>query len=598
MNKVFNYSMYLFLLLIFTTSCKDVMKVKSSVRKTQTQMRVLDRTVSQIKKGIGYDGSKKENTEENEVDSTLYLSMKQKNMLNNYSSIFDFLNKGDKQLKSNNFTWDSIQNVYYVKDKNYKTIKPNNEVFGWHPYWMGSKWENYPFELLSTISYFSYKVDPLTGFYTDENHDQIKEWKNTAMVDSAKANNTRVLLTVSCHGYDNNNEFLDNEDRWDMLIKTTSNLLLNRKDSIHGDGIDLNFENLPYFKREKFNRFVKKFKEKLDDEFEKKNEEFFLSITLPAFNSKDNFDVKELQKHADLLIIMGYDYHIGDEVQGAVAPLQSSENSSLSLSSTLQHYQDQGIDPSKTILALPYYGSLWVGKLNQSGNTVINTSTYKKPLTYSEIRKKYIDNDKLKVDPFRDEKSMTNYYSLNFEDNTTEEIWFDDDYTLRKKYDFALSNKLKGIGVWALGYDNGYNDLWNVIEDKFATDQKVIVNPIAESEGYPIRFSKYLLKYKSIFITAAIFFFITIILAFLFLLNDWNIRDSIVRNQLNLLMFVVVVFILLIPITIVIFNFFNEILPTMNLYIKSHWIYYISFFIGLLTMFLAYRIKIKPIKRP
>ena len=140
MNKIFNYSLYLFLLLIFTTSCRDVMKVKSSVRKTQTQMRVLDRTISQIKKGIGYDGSKKENTEENEVDSTLYLSMKQKNMLNNYSSIFDFLNKGDKQLKSNNFTWDSIQNVYYVKDKNYKTIKPNNKAFGWHPYWMGSKW--------------------------------------------------------------------------------------------------------------------------------------------------------------------------------------------------------------------------------------------------------------------------------------------------------------------------------------------------------------------------------------------------------------------------------------------------------------------------
>jgi len=597
MNKIFNYSLYVFLLLILATSCREAMKLKSSVRKTQSQMRIVNTSVNRLKRSVGLN-DKKNKGQEKEEESTDYLTIKQKNMLNNYASIFDFLNKGDKQIKSNNFTWDSIQNVYYLKGKNYKTIKPNNEVFGWHPYWMGSKWENYPFELLSTISYFSYKVDPLTGFYTDENHEQIKEWRNTAMVDSAKSKNTRVLLTVSCHGHDNNNEFLDNEDRWDVLINTTSDLLLNRKDSIQGDGIDLNFENLPYFKREKFNRFVKKFKRDLDNKFEKENKEFFLSITLPAFNSKDNFDVKELQKHADLLIIMGYDYHIGDEAQGAVAPLQSSENSSLSLLSTIQHYQQQGIDPSKTILALPYYGSLWVGSLQQSGKNVINTSTFEKPLTYSEIRKKYIDNDQLNIDPFRDEKSMTNYYSLNFEDNTTQELWFDDDYTLRKKYDFALSNQLKGVGIWALGYDNGYDDLWNVIEDKFSTDKKVIVNPIAESEGYPIKLSKYLLRYKSIFITAAIFFLMTVILAFLVLLFDWNVRNSIIKNQLYFLIFVAIVFILLLPITTLIFNGLNKILPMGNVFIKPQWIYYLSYFIGVITMFFAYRIKIKPIKRP
>jgi spore germination protein YaaH len=597
MNKIFNYSLYVFLLLIFATSCREAMKLKSSVRKTQSQMRIVNTSVNRLKRSVGIN-NKKNKEQEKEEESTDYLTVKQKNMLNNYASIFDFLNKGDKQIKSDNFTWDSIQNVYYLKGKNYKTIKPNNEVFGWHPYWMGSKWENYPFELLSTISYFSYKVDPLTGFYTDENHEQIKEWRNTAMVDSAKAKNTRVLLTVSCHGYDNNNEFLDNEDRWDVLINTTSDLLLNRKDSIQGDGIDLNFENLPYFKREKFNRFVKKFKRDLNNKFEKENKEFFLSITLPAFNSKDNFDVKELQKHADLLIIMGYDYHIGGEAQGAVAPLQSSENSSLSLLSTIQHYQQQGIDPSKTILALPYYGSLWVGSLQQSGNNVTNTSTFEKPLTYSEIRKKYIDNDQLNIDPFRDEKSMTNYYSLNFEDNTTQELWFDDDYTLRKKYDFALSNQLKGIGIWALGYDNGYDDLWNVIEDKFSTDKKVIVNPIAESEGYPIKLSKYLLRYKSIFITAAVFFLMTVILAFLVLLFDWNVRNSIIKNQLYFLLFVAVVFILLLPITTLIYNGLNKILPMGNVFVKPQWIYYLSYFIGVITMFFAYRIKIKPIKRP
>ena len=37
------------------------------------------------------------------------------------------------------------------------------EVFGWHPYWEGSGYTNYTFELLSTVAYFSYEVNPTNG---------------------------------------------------------------------------------------------------------------------------------------------------------------------------------------------------------------------------------------------------------------------------------------------------------------------------------------------------------------------------------------------------------------------------------------------------
>lgn len=581
-------------LLIFVTSCKEAIKLKRSVRKTQTEARFVKRGLAQIKRGVGLNDKKstKQAGDKTEpIDSNAYLTVKQKTMLNNYGYLFDMINQNDYQIKSDNFTYDSIQNVYYVKNKNYKTIKKDKEVFGWHPYWMGSKWKNYPFELLSTISYFSYKIDPSTGGYT--NPAQIEEWNTTAMIDSAKAKSTRVLLTVSCHGFEKNNEFLENKDRWDVLIETVSELLIKR----NADGVDLNFERISYFKREKLNRFVAHFKNKMDNIYAKEGKTFYLSMTLPAYNSRDVFEVKELQKYIDLFVIMGYNYHIGEKAQGAVAPLRSVENS-LSLSTTVTYYLEQGIQPEKTILALPYYGSLWKGELEQDGSSVYNRSTYNKPLTYSEIKKKYIENEDVKINAFRDDKSMTNYYSLTFDDNTTQEIWFDDDYTLSKKYDFALSKKLKGVGIWALGYDNGYTDLWDVIEDKFSTDKKIIKNPIMQAEGYPIRFSKYLLKNKNIFITTAIFFLLTVVLAFLVLLFDWNVRDSIVKNKLMFLLFTAVIFVLLIPITMLIYTGLNELLPEINLFIKSEWKYYISFFVGMLTLFFAYRFKLKPIKRP
>lgn len=588
---------YIFLILVLVTSCREGMKLKSSIRKTQTEFRFVKRSMDQIKKGVGIDDKDLvdlKNNDSEAKDSNAYLGIKQKNMLNNYGYLFDFINQKDDNLRSDNFEYDSINKVYYLNNKDYKTIKPNKEVFGWHPYWMGSKWKNYPFELLSTISYFSYKIDPKTGVFT--NPKQIEQWKNTSMIDSAKAKNTRVLLTVSCHGYDNNNEFLDNIDRWDNLIESLKDLLLYR----NADGVDLNFEGISYFKREKLNRFVRYFKSEFKNIYEQEGKKFFLSMTLPAYNSRDIFDVKELQKHTDILIIMGYDYHVGEKAQGAVAPLRSAENSTLSLSTTLDYYLAEGINPEKTILALPYYGSLWTGKLIQDGNSVYSETNLDdtKSITYGQIREKYIDNDKLNVNAFRDNKSMTNYYNLTFEDNTTQEIWFDDDYTLSKKYDFALSNKLKGVGIWALGYDNGYTELWDVIEDKFSTNQQVIKNPILESEGYPIKFSRFILNKKSLFLTVAIFFLLTVVTAFLVLLFDWNVRDSIIKNQLVFLTFVLIVFILLIPITIVVYNFLNSILPWMNVFIKSSWIIYLAFFLGILTFYLAYKIKLKPIKRP
>jgi hypothetical protein len=38
---------------------------------------------------------------------------------------------------------------------------------------------------------------------------------------------------------------------------------------------------------------------------------------------------------------------------------------------------------------------------------------------------------------------------------------------LSHKYQFAIDNQLSGVGLWALGYDEGYNELWGALSDKF-----------------------------------------------------------------------------------------------------------------------------------
>ena len=570
---------FLSFILVFSSCRRQTMKLRSSVRRTQNDARYFNRDVNNVKNLLGIQGDENKSNNDS-LASNIYTPIDQKNIFTSYGYIYDAINGSDDFVNSSNFYWDSIQKVYYVRDRKYRKIKPENEVFGWHPYWMGSAWKSYPFELLSTISYFSYKLDPKTGSYT--NPEQIQEWRKTAMIDSAKLKKTKVLLTVSSHGYKNNNSFLGDQSKWSTMIDSLTNLLKYRD----ADGVDINFEGLPYLKRGSFNRFIQALRKRLNQNITNKTP--IISMTLPAVDSREIFDVLHLNKFVDLFVIMGYDYNTGPQLQGAVAPLLPFETENISLNNTLKYYLDIGIDPKKTILALPYYGSMWEGTLSQDGST---SSMFERKVTYREIRSLFNEDfiTRNKLSPVLEKKSMTNYFNINYPDNTSKEVWFDDDYTLGKKYDFALTNKLKGIGIWALGYDNGYNELWDVIENKFATDKLKVEDPVGQIEGYPIKVSSYILEKRDLLLVTSLFFLFAVAIGFIITLSDWKVRDSIARNQFHRFIMVMIVFIFLTPIVYLI----NELF-----FLKSNWKYYVVFILGVLTLYLTSLIKIKSIKKP
>ena len=161
-----------------------------------------------------------------------------------------------------------------------------------------------------------------------------------------------------------------------------------------------------------------------------------------------------------------------------------------------------------------------------------------------------------------------------------------------------MSKKLKGVGIWALGYDNGYNNLWNAIEDEFATDIKQYKDPVALAEGYPIKISSFLLKYNKLLFTAAIIFFITVALSFFILLTDWKVRDSILQRKLHQWIFIMICFILILPITALIYNGLNKVLPNINVFIKPEWQIYIAFALGMILFYFIQKFKFKSIERP
>ncbi len=54
-----------------------------------------------------------------------------------------------------------------------------------------------------------------------------------------------------------------------------------------------------------------------------------------------------------------------------------------------------------------------------------------------------------------------------------------------KKYDQVLRRNLAGIGIWALGYDDGYTELWDLIAVKFSTDANIVTADTIFDTGGP-----------------------------------------------------------------------------------------------------------------
>ncbi len=334
-----------------------------------------------------------------------------------------------------------VKELVYNPDS---TFKLNKEVFGWYPYWEKDYYKTVNFSLLSTVAYFSYELNASTG-----NPNTIYDWKTTPLIDSVQSKGKQVLLTVTNFGDRNNKIFLKNTNAMDNCIAQLKSLLKLRK----ANGVCLDFEGIPSSIKSNYADFVAK----LSKELKSQDKTYQVYITVPAVDWAKSLDFASLVSSVDVFVIMGYGYYgTTSNVAGPVAPLSSGKIwEPYNLTTSVDYYLANKIPASKIVLALPYYGALWTTKSDKIGSKV------KKSLgsrTYSYI-KKYV---KTKIQ--YDSVSQSSWSGYKVADsNTYRQCWFDDSESLTAKIKYINSKKLKGMGIWALGFDRGYNTLWDVI---------------------------------------------------------------------------------------------------------------------------------------
>ncbi len=319
-------------------------------------------------------------------------------------------------------------------------------VFGWHPYWANGLEDNYQWSYLSDLAYFAYEVD-----YTDGSAVSTHGWETTAVVDEAKNHGVRVHLTATLFG--NHDEFFGNPTAVQNLI----NNLVTEVSSRNADGINIDFEGMGSDNKDQFTQFIADLRQAMDNV----NPDWILSICLYAVDWNGVFDIPNLVPNVDLFTIMGYDYYYsGSSTAGPTGQLYTMSSFDYNESRSVTYYKYKGVPNNKLVLGVPYYGFDWPTQSSSVPSSTTGSGSTKTIKTVKDDANGYYSNPQIEPN------SLSKYYA--YYNGGNRQCWVDDETTMKYKYKMVLQQGIAGIGIWALSYDDGYTEMWELIRDYFS----------------------------------------------------------------------------------------------------------------------------------
>lgn len=372
--------------------------------------------------------------------------------------------------------WDSLrsqQNLGTFKKTSFQNppCTLNKRVFGWHPYWMGSVYQNYQWNLISDFCYFDYDVSPTTG----NNVNASFAWATSQAVTDAITNGVRTHICATLFG--SHSTFFGSSSAQQTFITNIINLLNSRG----GNGVNIDFEGMGASHTTAFTAFM----QNLSTQVKAANPNYEISMALYAVDWSNVFDIQNLNPWVDTYIIMGYDYYYsGSSTAGPEAPLYNFQTSyNYTLARSLSFYLNKGVAPNDLLLGLPYYGREWETTSASAPSATTGGFTSSRTFTYVKNNSTgYYNNTNYNWEP----NCFNPFYAFQVA-GAWRQCWIDDGYSMKKKFDLVNMRGIGGIGIWALGYDDGYNDYWNAIQEKFSNCALVPCSDTIYDMGGPNR---------------------------------------------------------------------------------------------------------------
>lgn len=323
---------------------------------------------------------------------------------------------------------------------------PSHIVFGYHPYWNGTSYTSYNYNLLTHLAYFGVEMNS-SGQITNSH-----SWPVTSLINLAHSNGVKVILTVTLFDNTGIGTLVGNA----TYRQTAIDNLIAKVIQGNADGVNIDFESVPGGSQTNFNTFIHDLTVAFHDQIPGSE----TSIAMPSVDWSNSYDYNYLNQNCDGLMIMAYAYYWGGSSSaGPVAPLYNGGMASYNVDRTVNTYlSETSNDGSNIFLGLPWYGYNWpVSGTAQNAPTTGTGSSivYSVAEPAANSYGKHYNSDV--------HSAWYNYTSSG----QMRQVWYDDSLSLVTKYNYAKNRQLGGIGIWALGYDGNRQEIWGGLNDAF-----------------------------------------------------------------------------------------------------------------------------------
>jgi spore germination protein YaaH len=339
-------------------------------------------------------------------------------------------------------------------------------IYGFLPYWNVNQVTIQP--ELTQLAYFSLTFDHTghivshSGGEVDQGYHKLQSEDFVNVMQTAQKNHSQIEIVLAQFDNDEISAFLLSPSSQQQLLTELNSILLEYP--FTGVNVDIEYTGpITANLQDDLTTFM----HNLNVNLKQRRQPVNLSIDIFS-SSGDNNDIwnlKTLAPNVDEIIVMAYDFHRrSSPLAGPVAPLFGGQV--LWDSDITSHMKTilTSVPANKILLGVPFYGYEWQTTSRDAQATTL-------PETGSTASFDYVQSilsqkDQLKVQEGWSEEALSPY--LSYEKNhKTYIIYYENSRSLSYKLDLVNQLELRGIAIWALGYEKDSRELWDTIKNKF-----------------------------------------------------------------------------------------------------------------------------------
>lgn len=341
------------------------------------------------------------------------------------------------------------------------------QVYGYVPYW--TLLSATPSAVLTDVSYFSLtlgadgKIVEQTADGPDMGLRRMQAESFTEWLQARAAAGQRAHITFTMLNNADISAFLSSPTAQSAAVQNITQVMA----SYPFSGLNLDVEYAGQAtdqQRAAYSKFVADVRRAVDAQ--SPGVELSVAIFGSAASRPLLWDIAALEPSVDAFIMMAYDYHVrSSTTSGPVAPIFGKQAG---------RWQDDIITnlrdlleftPSeKILLGVPFYGYEWTTTSVQPGSNTFPRSGA--TATYDRVNKILRGETPVSQLVTRWDEEALSPYLVYRDGSDIQMIYYENARSLAYKLDLVNQVNLRGIAIWAVGYEGNSTELWDVIDSR------------------------------------------------------------------------------------------------------------------------------------